>query len=91
MPNGEVPIVSAPAIDTSDLIKTVGDNRAPGPLRVSEVGWEERLRLAAGETLQRRAVRAAARSEFARRRAHGMVDRQAQRLSRVRGSAPPVP
>jgi len=41
------------------------------------------------ERLRRRAARAATRKEFARRRAHGMIDRQAQRLSRVRGPAPP--
>jgi hypothetical protein len=83
--------MSVPAIDTSDLIETGGDNRAPGPPHVGEAGWEERLRLAAGETLRRRAARAAARREFARRRAHGMVDRQAQRLSRVRGPGRPGP
>jgi hypothetical protein len=58
---------------------------------MSEAGWEERLRLAAGETLRRRAARAEARKEFARRRAHGMVDRQAQRLSQVRSRARPGP
>lgn len=55
--------------------------------------WPARLRLRAAATMRRRAARKAFRQETARRRAHGMIDRNALRLARARagrsGAAPP--
>jgi hypothetical protein len=52
--------------------------------------WRIRLRERSTATLRRRAERAAAREIAARRREHGLVERQAIRLARSR-SGPPSP
>jgi len=49
--------------------------------------WRARLRERSELTLRRRAEQAAARRSAARRRAHGLVDRQAARLARRRSDA----
>ena len=49
--------------------------------------WQARLRERSALALRRRADRAAARRSAARRRAHGLVDRQAARLVRARPDA----
>ncbi|MGW4945430.1 hypothetical protein ACWEOZ_28010 [Actinoplanes sp. NPDC004185] len=49
--------------------------------------WQARLRERSELALRRRAERAAARRSAARRRAHGLVDRQAARLARGRPDA----
>jgi hypothetical protein len=46
--------------------------------------WRQRLHERSASTLLRRAERAAARRDASRRRAHGMIDRQAARLARGR-------
>ena len=46
--------------------------------------WRQRLRERSEATLRRQAERAAARQLAARRRAHGLIDRQAARLARGR-------
>ncbi len=49
--------------------------------------WPERLRRRTAETLRRRAAREAFRNAKARRRVHGMIDRNAGRLAGVRARA----
>lgn len=49
--------------------------------------WRIRLRERSAATLRRRAERAAAREAAARRREHGLVERQAVRLAHVRQAA----
>lgn len=49
--------------------------------------WPERFRAQTAEALCRRAARAALRREHARRRAHGMIDRNAGRLADARDRA----
>jgi len=51
------------------------------------VDWPERLRQRTAETARRRAARAAERESMARRRAHGLVDRNAARLAEARRRA----
>jgi hypothetical protein len=46
--------------------------------------WQERLRERTAESLRRRSARAAEREILARRRAHGLVDRNAARLAEAR-------
>jgi hypothetical protein len=46
--------------------------------------WQERLRAASAESLRRRQARAAERAAQARRRTHGLIDRQAARLALIR-------
>ncbi|ROP29715.1 hypothetical protein [Couchioplanes caeruleus] len=51
--------------------------------------WRQRLRARAEETRRSRAAAAAARHDRRRRRAHGLADRQAARLARLRGDRHP--
>jgi hypothetical protein len=55
--------------------------------------WRQGLSERSAAALLRRAERAAARQDAARRRAHGMIDRRAARLARARapGPFPPDP
>jgi len=49
--------------------------------------WQDRLRQQTDESRRRRAARAADREAMARRRAHGLVDRNAARLAEARRRA----
>ncbi|MCO8272699.1 hypothetical protein M1L60_19070 [Actinoplanes sp. TRM 88003] len=49
--------------------------------------WDERFRVAVEQAARRREARRAERQEFARRRAHGLIDRNAARLAEVRRRA----
>lgn len=66
---------------------------APGAAGDTEDDWPARLRRRTAETVRRRAALKAFREEKARRRAHGLIDRNAGRLARARarrsGAAPP--
>ncbi|MDY7084290.1 MAG: hypothetical protein SYR96_04230 [Actinomycetota bacterium] len=48
------------------------------------VNWQARLHAAVEESTRRRRDREAGRREFARRRAHGLIDRHAARLADIR-------
>jgi hypothetical protein len=49
--------------------------------------WDERFRAAVEQSAHRRRARLAERQELARRRAHGLIDRNAARLAEVRRRA----
>jgi hypothetical protein len=49
----------------------------------TEAEWQVRLRSQLDEAQLRRAARAATRAAMSRRRAHGLVERQAARLARL--------
>ena len=49
--------------------------------------WDERFREAVERSARRRQARLAERQELARRRAHGLIDRNAARLAEVRRCA----
>ncbi|GAB2596464.1 hypothetical protein Aab01nite_71730 [Paractinoplanes abujensis] len=57
---------------------------SPRNADVEPVNWEERLRAAVEDSTRRRRAREAERREFARRRAHGLIDRNAVRLAEAR-------
>jgi hypothetical protein len=57
------------------------------PSATGSQSWEERFRAAVEQSVRRREARSAERQEFARRRAHGLIDRNAARLAEVRRSA----
>jgi hypothetical protein len=46
--------------------------------------WQDRLRAASAKSLRRRQARATERAAQARRRTHGLIDRQAARLALIR-------
>ncbi len=53
--------------------------------------WQKRLREQAGDNARRKTVLEKQRDEFRRRRAHGLVERHAERLVRIRGWSGPFP
>ena len=56
-----------------------------------ETDWQTRLRSSLDESERRRTARAATRAAMSRRRAHGLRDRQAARLARLRAAPQPRP